>query len=89
MTFAVLSSSSAITEITFAGLNAFSISSAELGFQLMISIFSPLSSLTMALTLAPLIPTQAPTGSTSGLADQTAILVRLPASLAMLLIDLY
>ena len=31
-------------------------------FQLMISIFSPRSSLTIALTLAPLIPTQAPTG---------------------------
>ena len=87
MTIAVFSSGSAITEMTFAGLKAFSIRSAGLSLQLMISIFSPLNSSTIALTLAPFIPTQAPTGSTSGSLLHTAILVREPASLAILLIS--
>ena len=42
---------------------------------------------TMALTLAPFKPTQAPTGSTSGSLLHTAIFVLLPASLEMLLIS--
>ena len=37
----------------------------------------------MVLTRAPRAPTQAPMGSTSSSLDQTAILVRLPASRAM------
>ncbi len=55
--------------------------------QLIMSIFSPLSSSTMALTLAPFIPTQAPTASTLGLLDHTASFVLLPASLAILMIS--
>ncbi|MPN19764.1 hypothetical protein SDC9_167136 [bioreactor metagenome] len=73
--------------MTFAGLNAFSIKIAGLSLQLIMSIFSPRSSLTMALTLAPFMPTHAPTGSTSGSLDHTAIFVLLPASRAMLLIS--
>ena len=41
----------------------------------------------MAFTLAPFKPTQAPTGSTSGLFDHTAIFVLEPASLEILLIS--
>jgi len=41
----------------------------------------------MKFTLSPLLPTHAPTGSTFGLLLHTAILVLLPASLAMLLIS--
>ncbi len=55
--------------------------------QVIISIFSPRSSLTIALTRAPFNPTQAPTGSTSGSLDHTAILVRLPASREIALIS--
>ena len=73
--------------MTLAGLNAFSIRIAGFSSQLMISIFSPRSSSTMEFTLAPFIPTHAPTGSTSGSLLHTAILVREPASLAMLLIS--
>ena len=51
------------------------------------SIFSPRSSSTTAPTRLPLGPTQAPMGSTSGLLEATAILVRVPASRAMLLIS--
>ena len=47
------------------------------------SIFSPFSSLTMAATRPPFGPTQAPMGSTFSSVDQTAILVREPASRAM------
>ena len=50
---------------------------------LMMSIFSPRSSLTTAATRWPLGPTQAPMGSTFSSEDHTAILVRLPASRAM------
>ena len=53
----------------------------------MISIFSPRSSFTIALTRAPFTPTHAPTGSTSGSLLHTASLVREPASRAMLLIS--
>src|SRR5262245_35368950 len=47
------------------------------------SIRSPFSSLTTACTRDPLSPTQAPTGSIPSSRDQTAILVRLPASRAV------
>ena len=67
--------------MTFAGLNAFWIRIAGFSSHVTISIFSPLNSFTMAFTLAPFIPTHAPTGSTSGSFDHTAIFVRLPASL--------
>ena len=53
----------------------------------MISICSLPSSLTIALTLAPLIPTHAPTGSTLGTFALTAILVLDPASLAIPMIS--
>ncbi len=76
-----------MTEMTFAGLSAFSIRIAGLSLQLIISIFSPRSSFTIAFTLDPFSPTQAPTGSTSGSFDHTAIFVLLPASLAILLIS--
>ena len=47
---------------------------------LMISIFSPRSSSTIAEILIPWLPIQAPTGSTSASLEQTAILVLEPAS---------
>ena len=71
--------------MTFAGLNAFSIRNAGLSSQLMISIFSPRSSLTIALTRAPFKPTHAPTGSTFGSLELTAIFVLEPASRAIAL----
>ncbi len=46
------------------------------------SIFSPRSSCTTAWTREPFMPTQAPTGSTSGSRLDTAILARLPGSRA-------
>ena len=51
-------------DFTLPGLNAFSIRSAGLSSQLMMSIFSPLSSSTTAFTLEPLKPTKEPTAST-------------------------
>ena len=51
------------------------------------SIFSPPSSLTIVATRPPRGPTQEPMGSTLGSEDQTAILVRLPASRAIDLIS--
>ena len=51
------------------------------------SIFSPRSSLTTWRTLAPLAPTHAPTGSTFGSLEDTAILVRWPGSRAHALIS--
>ena len=54
---------------------------------MMMSIFSPRSSFTMELTLEPFKPTHAPTGSTLGSLDITAILLLDPASLAMALIS--
>ena len=47
------------------------------------SNFSPLSSLTICLTLEPREPTHAPLGSTFGSLENTAIFVLLPASLAI------
>ena len=51
------------------------------------SIFSPPSSLTMSETRVPRVPMQAPTASTSGLWDITAIFVLEPASRATALIS--
>ena len=51
------------------------------------STFSPRSSLVTMRTRAPRAPTQAPTGSTLGSFDQTAILVRCPGSRAAALIS--
>ena len=51
------------------------------------SIFSPRSSLTTCRTRAPRAPTQAPTGSTLGSFDHTAIFVRWPGSRAQALIS--
>ncbi len=73
--------------MTLAGLSAFSIRKAALSSQLMTSIFSPLSSRTTELTRVPFRPTHAPTGSTLGSLDLTAIFVLEPASLAMALIS--
>ncbi len=70
-----------------AGLRAFCISRAALSSQFMMSIFSPFKMFTTAFTLEPFRPTQAPTGSTEGSFDATAIFVRLPASRAMLFIS--
>ena len=49
----------------------------------MMSIFSVFSSSTTFSTRMPLGPTQEPTGSTMGSVENTAILVRKPASRAM------
>ncbi len=55
ITFAVFSSSSASTETTFAGLNEFSIRTAGESLHVIMSIFSPFSSSTIAFTRLPLI----------------------------------
>ena len=47
------------------------------------SNFSPFNSFTICLTRDPLEPTHAPFGSTFGSFEKTAILVLLPASLAI------
>ena len=86
-TKASLFSGSAKTDTTFEGLSAFSIKIAGLSLQLIMSIFSSCNSSTTAFTLAPLIPTHAPTASTFSSFDHTAIFVLEPASLAMLLIS--
>ena len=86
-TLAVFSSPSTITSTTFAGERAFSIKIAGFSSQFTISIFSPLSSFTTAFTRLPFIPTQAPTASTSGLLEYTAILVLEPASRAIFFIS--
>ena len=64
------------TSCTFAGDKAFETNSSGSSENGTMSIFSPLSSFTIIRTRAPLAPTQAPTGSTLGSFDQTAILVR-------------
>ena len=69
--------------MTSAGERAAATYSAGSSEYLMMSTFSPLSSSTMLFTRWPRGPTQAPMGSTLGSADQTASLVRLPASRAM------
>ena len=51
------------------------------------STFSPRNSLVTIRTRAPRAPTQAPTGSTLGSLDHTAILVRCPGSRAAALIS--
>ena len=51
------------------------------------AFFSPLSSLTTIRTRDPRAPTQAPTGSTLGSLDHTAIFVRCPGSRAHALIS--
>ena len=61
---------------TFAGDNALAMYSNGSSDQIIISIFSPPSSLTILLTLVPLLPTQAPSGSTEESSLWTEILVR-------------
>ena len=78
----LLPSGSSSTERTSAGDRAAAIYSAGSSDHLIMSIFSPFSSSTMVLTRWPRGPTQAPMGSTLGSADQTASLVREPASRA-------
>ena len=75
------------TLITSAGERAAAMYSAGSSEYLIMSIFSPLSSSTMVFTRWPRGPTQAPMGSTLGSADQTASLVREPASRATDLIS--
>ena len=82
MTSAVPVSKSVRTSFTFAGESALETNSSGSSENGTISIFSPRNSLTIIRTLAPLAPTQAPTGSTFGSFDQTAIFVRCPGSLA-------
>ena len=74
---------STVTETTSAGLSAAATNFAGSSDQTMMSIFSPWSSSTTAPTLAPLVPTHAPTGSMFSSVAQTAIFVREPASRAM------
>ena len=80
------SSSHADIDTTFAGLKALTIYCAGFSSHSIISICSLPSSFTIALTLAPLIPTHAPTGSTLGTSALTEIFVLEPSSLAMLTI---
>ena len=79
----LLPSSRVSTLMTSAGDRAAATYSAGSSENLMMSTFSPLSSSTMLFTRWPRGPTQAPMGSTLESADQTASLVRLPASRAM------
>ena len=76
MTSAVPVSRSVRTSFTFAGDSALETNSSGSSEKGTISIFSPRSSFTIIRTLAPLAPTHAPTGSTLGSLDQTAIFVR-------------
>ena len=88
VTVAVPSSSSIWTSWTRAGLNASAMNARESSFHSTMSTFSPLSSFTTWRTRDPRAPTHAPTGSTFGSCDITAIFVRWPASLAMALISM-
>ena len=85
--FAVFSSSSAITEITFAGLNAFSIRIAGFSSQLMISIFSPRSSSTIVLTHTVHADTCSDRIYIRIVEPDRQLCSALPASLAILLIS--
>ena len=72
------------TRLTCAGLIALVANVTTSSDHWMMSIFSPRSSRMMDWTRLPLMPTHAPTGSTSRSLEATAILVRSPDSRAML-----
>ena len=74
-------SASTFTLWTSAGDKAFDTKIAGSSDQLTISIFSPCNSFTTAWTLDPLIPTQAPTGSSEVSTALTHIFALLPGSL--------
>ncbi len=80
-------SSSTPTFSMVAGFNASAINTLGSEVQVMMSIFSPRSSRTTACTRDPLMPTQAPTGSTAFSREVTAILVRSPGSRTTALIS--
>jgi len=71
------------TPVTRAGLMALAMKMAGSAFHSITSIFSLLSSLTIAWMRTPLMPTQAPTGSIPGWVAETATLARSPGSRAM------
>ena len=83
VTFAIRCSVSMSTDRTWAGERALATNWAGSSFQGMTSIFSPPSSATTAWTRAPRWPTVAPTGSRPSWRDETATLLRLPASRAI------
>ena len=87
MTSAVLVASSIRTSFTLAGCSAFATSSAGFALHGTTSIFSPRSSFTTMRTRDPFGPTHAPTGSTPGSFDDTAIFERCPGSRATALIS--
>ena len=72
---------------TFAGWSAFATKVAGSALQGTTSIFSPRSSVTTLRTREPFGPTHAPTGSTAGSLDETAIFERCPGSRATALIS--
>ena len=82
MTSAVPVASSMRTSFTLAGESAFITKSTGSSEKGTMSTFSPRSSFTTMRTRAPRAPTQAPTGSTLGSLDHTAIFVRWPGSRA-------
>ena len=69
VTLTCFSASSISIDRIIAGFRASVTNSVKSSLHLMISTFSLFSSLTMFLTLAPLSPTHAPTGSTLGSAE--------------------
>ena len=75
-------SSSTIIDSTSAGANALITNCAGSSDHLMMSTRSPFISFETLCTREPRIPTQAPTGSTLGSFDLTAILARRPGSRA-------
>ena len=79
---AVPVASSVRTSLTLAGCRAFATSSPGLSDHGTTSIFSPRSSFTTMRTREPFGPTQAPTGSTPGSFELTAIFERCPGSRA-------
>src|SRR3989442_665451 len=79
----VLVSGSENTRATRAGARASFANRSGSGDHGTMSMRSPFSSFTTACTREPFIPTHAPTGSIESSRDETAILVRLPASRAV------
>src|SRR5213592_3823356 len=78
---------SVMTSFTFASCSAFATNCAGSALHGTTSIFSPRSSFTTMRTREPLGPTQAPTGSTAGSREATAIFERCPGSRATSLIS--
>jgi hypothetical protein len=87
MTIAVWVAGSTRTSFTLAGWRAFATKVARSGLHGTTSIFSPRTSITTLRTREPFGPTHAPTGSTAGSREATAIFERCPGSRATALIS--